>query len=80
MNVVAFFYSTNELPDIFAILDCSIAFRNILQCNLMTNWHIIICNQLKGRVVVRNDAQHFCSGFQVLDDDDADIVFLVVDQ
>lgn len=78
--VLALLDGRNNLADILAILDDSGTDLEILQGDLVSDRHVIAAGQLKIRVIMGDHTGHLCASRQVLHNNDANIVLVVVNQ
>ncbi|MDO5606419.1 MAG: hypothetical protein Q4G25_14785 [Paracoccus sp. (in: a-proteobacteria)] len=70
----------DHLADVFTVFDDRIAWRQRLQRHLVTDGDVGPGRQLEVRIIRRDDAQHFGSRRQILDNDDANIVTMIMDK
>jgi len=80
VNVVSFADRDHHTAYILAVLDHGVADSEIAQCDLVSDRYVLTDCGTKLAVVLREHTQHFSAGRQVLDNDDAHIVAVVVHQ
>ena len=70
----------DHFADILAVFGDRIADLKIRQRNLVADGHIVVTRQLEIGIIMGHDAGHVRAGFQIFDDNHADIVLVVMDQ
>jgi len=79
MNMITLADVCDDPADVRAVLDGGVAFREVRQCDLVTDWDIVFGGDIEIAVVFCDDAQQIGTGFDTLYDDNPDVVFFVVD-
>ena len=80
VDVRAFLDGLGDLSDIFAVFDGGVAGRQIGEGDFVSERCVFGGAERKFGVVFGVDAEHVLSGGEVFHDDDADVVFFVVDE
>ncbi|WP_410216465.1 hypothetical protein, partial [Paracoccus sp. (in: a-proteobacteria)] len=80
VNMVANLGIADHLADVLAVFDDRVARLQRLKRDLVPNGNVRFCGEAEIRIVGGDDTQHFSAGGQILDDDDADIVLMIVDK
>ncbi len=78
--MLALLNRANHPAHILSVFYDGVTFRKIFDRNLVADRNVCLGSKTEIGVVVRDNTEHISSCRQTLNDDDANIVFMVVDQ